>query len=39
MLAEKLGDDFELTGSFDYIYTMPTGAERPYVYSLFRKIS
>ncbi len=38
MLAEKLGDNFGLTGSFDYIYTMPTGAERPYVYTLFRKI-
>jgi len=39
MLAEKLGGDFELTDSFDYIYTMPAGAERPYVYTLFRKIS
>ncbi len=39
MLAEKLGGDFELTDSFDYIYTMPTGAERPYVYTLFRKIN
>ncbi len=37
MLAEKLGDNFELTDSFDYIYSMPSGAERPYVYTLFRK--
>ncbi len=37
MLIEKLGTDFELIDSFDYIYIMPSGAERPYVYTLFRK--
>ena len=37
MLAVKLGNGFELIGSFDHIYFMPSGAERPYVYTLFRK--
>ena len=37
MLIEKLGMDFELIDSFDYTYIMPSGAERPYVYTLFRK--
>jgi len=39
MLSKKLGDDFTLTDSFEYLYFMPSGAERPYVYTLFRKIS
>lgn len=37
MFQDRLGPDFELVDSFDYIYTMPSGAERPYVYTLFRK--
>lgn len=37
MLSEKLGDDFTLTDSFEYLYFMPSGAERPYIYTLFRK--
>jgi len=37
MIAEKLGDDFELLTSFDYTYIMPSGAKRPYIYTLFRK--
>ena len=37
MFQDRLGSDFEMVDSFDYIYTMPSGAERPYVYSLFRK--
>ena len=37
MLIEKLGMDFELIDSFDYTYIMPSRAERPYVYTLFRK--
>ena len=37
MLTEKLGADFELIDSFEYIYIMPSGAERPYIYALFRK--
>lgn len=36
-LSEKLGSNFELIDSFDYIYKMPSGADRPYVYTLFRK--
>jgi len=38
LLAEKLGNDFELIQNFNYIYLMPSGAERPYVYTLFKKI-
>lgn len=38
MLSNKLGDEFTLTDCFDYLYSMPSGAERPYVYTLFRRI-
>jgi SAM-dependent methyltransferase len=38
MLIEKIGPDFELIDSFNYNYLMPSGAERPYIYTLFRKI-
>ncbi|NOY50584.1 MAG: class I SAM-dependent methyltransferase [Chlorobi bacterium] len=37
MLTEKLGTAFELIDSFDHTYIMPSGAERPYIYTLFRK--
>ena len=37
MLAGYLGNDFELIGSFNHIYFMPSGNERPYVYALFQK--
>lgn len=37
MIAKKLGDGFELVNSFDHTYIMPSGAERPYIYTLFRK--
>ena len=37
MLIEKLKDNFELIESFDYTYIMPSGAKRPYVYTLFKK--
>ncbi|RLD28574.1 MAG: class I SAM-dependent methyltransferase [Bacteroidetes bacterium] len=37
MLIEKLENNFELIDSFDYTYIMPNGAERPYIYTLFRK--
>jgi hypothetical protein len=37
MLSAKLGDDFSLTNSFNHLYSTPSGAERPYVYTLFRK--
>lgn len=38
MLIEKLGNNFELIESFDFTYLMPSGAERPYVYTLFKRI-
>ncbi len=37
VFLKKLGVDFELIDSFDYIYSMPSGGKRPYVYALFRK--
>jgi hypothetical protein len=37
MLEKKLGIDFELIESFNHIYHNPSGGERPYVYTLFRK--
>ncbi|MFY0673096.1 MAG: class I SAM-dependent methyltransferase [Bacteroidia bacterium] len=37
MMSELLGADFELVNSFDHIYMNPGGAERPYVYALFKK--
>jgi len=37
MLKEKMGDGFKLTDSFEYIFTMPHGDLRPYVYTLFQK--
>ena len=37
MLQEKLGNGFELIEAFDYIYTMPSGDTRKYVYTLFQK--
>ncbi len=37
ILVEKLGDNFTLTDSFEYLFSTPSGAERPYVYTLFRK--
>jgi len=37
MLCERLGDDFELIEAFDYIYHMPSGKIRPYVYTLFQR--
>ena len=38
MLTENLGGDFELIDSFEYTYLMPSGAERPYIYALFKRI-
>lgn len=37
MLSERLGDDFELIEAFDYIYHMPSGNTRPFIYTLFHK--
>ena len=36
-LQEFLGKDYKLLDSFNYEYTMPSGATRPYVYTLFQK--
>lgn len=37
MLQEKLGKEFTLITNFDYDYTMPSGAIRKYVYTLFQR--
>ena len=37
MLEKEMAGNFELTDSFDYTYTMPSGNTREYVYTLFRK--
>ena len=36
-LAEFLGKSFELKEWFDYLYTMPSGDLRPYIYTLFQR--
>jgi SAM-dependent methyltransferase len=36
-LAKLLGDDFKMLKSFRYVYRMPSGGKRPYVYCLFRR--
>jgi len=37
MLQKKLGKGFKLVDNFNYVYTMPHGDLRPYIYTLFRK--
>jgi SAM-dependent methyltransferase len=37
MLSQRLGHDFELIQAFDYIYHMPSGNTRPYIYTLFQR--
>ena len=37
MLQARLGEDFELLEAFDYIYKMPSGDTRKYIYTLFRR--
>lgn len=37
MLLERLGSDFELLKSFNYMYIQPSGNTREYVYTLFQK--
>lgn len=40
MITQFLGDQFELFEHFPYLYIQPSGGERPYIYTLFkRKIS
>ena len=38
MLSDFLGEDFELIEYFEHIYYAPSGEERPYVYTLFKRI-
>jgi hypothetical protein len=38
-LADFLGKNFEMKAHFDYTYHMPSGDPRPYVYTLFQKLS
>jgi SAM-dependent methyltransferase len=37
MLADFLGEDFELLEYFDYMHHMPSGDPRPFIYTLFRR--
>jgi cyclopropane fatty-acyl-phospholipid synthase-like methyltransferase len=37
MLQERLGDEFTLIEEFNYVYTMPSGDKRPYIYTLFKR--
>lgn len=37
MLEAKLGKSFQLKLSFDYTYTMPSGDNREYIYTLFQR--
>ena len=39
MLAKFLGQEFNLIEYFDYTYQMPSGELRPYIYTLFKKLS
>jgi len=38
-LADRLGSTYQLITSFDYEYISPTGDIKPYIYSLFKKIT
>ena len=38
MLIEKLGPGFELIDSFEYTFIAPSGAEKPYIYTLFKSL-
>lgn len=37
MIAEKIGSDFKLIEEFNYIYTMPSGGKRDYIYTVFKR--
>ena len=39
MLENLLGSDYLLLQSHEYTYTMPNGSVRPYIYTLFKKLS
>ena len=38
MITDNIGDDFEFVNSFNFKYTMPAGATRDYIYTLFKRI-
>ncbi len=38
MLIELLGSNYKLIESFDHVYITPSEAERPYIYTLFKKL-
>lgn len=37
MIAEFLGNEFELIEYFNHVYIQPSGNERPFVYTLFKR--
>lgn len=37
MLSQFLGSDFKLIECFNYLYHMPSGDPRPYIYTLFQR--
>lgn len=37
MIADELGEDFRLIDHFNFVFTMPSGDLRPYVYTLFQR--
>ncbi|GMR25361.1 MAG: class I SAM-dependent methyltransferase [Ignavibacteria bacterium] len=37
MISKFLGDEFKLLEHFPYLYIQPSGGERPYVYTLFKR--
>ena len=37
MIVNRLGNEFKLLTTFDHTYIMPSGGERPYVYTLFQR--
>ena len=38
MLQERLGNDFVLQEAFDYNYITPSGSERAYIYTMFKRM-
>lgn len=39
MLKELLGEKYRLLKAFEIVYTQPSGGKRPFIYSLFKRIS
>ena len=37
MLSDFLGEEFKLLEGFDYLYHMPSGDERSFIYTLFQR--